>query len=1129
MAKTCLFFALVLAALISTSCILCSSTDQSALLAFKSYITDDPIQILAKNWTRGSDMCSWIGVSCDASQEHVTALNLSMMSFKGTIAPHIGNLSFLTSLDLKSNQISGSLPIVLFNMPALRVINLSDNALSDNLPVNMCSNHSRLKALYLSSNQLHGEIPASLYSCRELQYLSLENNTFDGRLAKEIGNLTNLKHLYLGTNVIHGEIPLQIGNLRSLEHLRMGSNFLTGPVPSTLFNISSLETINLSRNKLSGVLSSDIQWNLPLLRDLNLQTNLLTGQIPSGLWGCKLLQMLSLAENSFTGSISKQIGNLTLLKGLNLDTNNFTGTYKIQWLSVHILAGVLPAEIGYLNLELLFVPSNKLSGEIPYEVFNSSTLRIITLQFNQFYGHLPRGIGLWLPNLEELYLGNNRLSGSIPVSLSNASKLTILEMSTNQFSGYIPNTLGSLRSLRRLHLGENNLTRESSSTELRFFYSLTNCRYLQVLELSMNQFHGSLPAVVGNLSTSLQIFSAFNSRIKGEIPIGIGNLSSLNMLTLDSNELTGIIPSTIGRLKYMERIYLEHNKLNGSVPYEICLLEKLGDLYLSDNQLSGLIPACLGELPSLTRLYLDSNKLTSNVPSTLWKCVDLIGLNLSTNYLSGYLPSEVGNLRAITEMDFSWNQFSGNIPATIGGAQSLNYLVLSHNKLEGPIPPSLGNLKGLEILDMSNNNLSGKIPKSLESLRYLRYFNISFNELEGEIPTGGPFQNFTGQSYLQNDGICGEPRLKVRMCPASATQKESGSRNIAFLKYTLPLIVAATLLVAVAFLLKRRRNQKIILTQEDSLPHSLRRFTYHELLQATNGFGESNLLGVGSVGSVYKGELLDGTVVAVKVFNMQFEGASKSFDAECEVLRNVRHRNLTRLISSCTHLDFKALILEWMPNGSLEIWLHSEKYCLNFLQRLNLMIDVASALDYLHCRCSTPIIHCDLKPSNVLIDNYMIAHVCDFGIAKLLGEQEFLAQTKTLGTIGYMAPEYGMEGIVTARGDVYSYGILLLETFTRKRPTEEMFSGEMSLKDWVKESLSSSEVLDTKLRERNDKYLPIKNLCALSIFNLAMDCLRNSPVQRIDMEDVLNKLYKIKTLFLEQCHLIDSEVNDYEV
>ena len=136
---------------------------------------------------------------------------------------------------------------------------------------------------------------------------------------------------------------------------------------------------------------------------------------------------------------------------------------------------------------------------------------------------------------------------------------------------------------------------------------------------------------------------------------------------------------------------------------------------------------------------------------------------------------------------------------------------------------------------------------------------------------------------------------------------------------------------------------------------------------------------------------------------MQFEGALKSFDAECEVLRNVRHRNLTKLISSCTNLDFKALILEWMPNGSLETWLHSEEYCLNFLQRLNIMIDVASALDYLHCRCSTPIIHCDLKPSNVLIDNYMIAHVCDFGIAKLLGEKEFLAQTKTLGTIGYMA------------------------------------------------------------------------------------------------------------------------------
>lgn len=109
----------------------------------------------------------------------------------------------------------------------------------------------------------------------------------------------------------------------------MESSSLTGPVPSTLFNISSLEIINLSKNKLSGSLSSDILWNVPLLKDLRLQTNLLTGQIPSGLWGCERLQMLSLGENNFTGSISEQISNLTVLRGLNLESNNFTGTSKI--------------------------------------------------------------------------------------------------------------------------------------------------------------------------------------------------------------------------------------------------------------------------------------------------------------------------------------------------------------------------------------------------------------------------------------------------------------------------------------------------------------------------------------------------------------------------------------------------------------------------------------------------------------------------------------------------------------------------------------------------------------------------------------------------------------------------------
>ncbi|XP_041026918.1 receptor kinase-like protein Xa21 [Juglans microcarpa x Juglans regia] len=172
----------------------------------------------------------------------------------------------------------------------------------------------------------------------------------------------------------------------------------------------------------------------------------------------------------------------------------------------------------------------------------------------------------------------------------------------------------------------------------------------------------------------------------------------------------------------------------------------------------------------------------------------------------------------------------------------------------------------------------------------------------------------------------------------------------------------------------------------------------------TNGFSSNNFLGEGCFGSVYQGTLSDGMNIAIKIVNLQVKGAFKSFDAECEVLRNICHRNLVKIITICSNIDFKAIVLEYMPNGNLKKWLHSQDYYLNILQRLNIMIDIASTLEYLHHGHSTTIIHCDLKPSNVLLDEEMVAHVADFGMAKLFDDRDSKMQTMTLATLGYMAP-----------------------------------------------------------------------------------------------------------------------------
>ncbi|KAI5331360.1 hypothetical protein L3X38_021486 [Prunus dulcis] len=618
--------------------------------------------------------------------------------------------------------------------------------------------------------------------------------------------------------------------------------------------------------------------------------------------------------------------------------------------------------------------------------------------------------------------------------------------------------------------------------------------------------------------------------MRGNIPIGIGNLSSLVALELGYNQLSGSIPTSVGRLGDLQGLNLGGNKLQGYIPYQLCQLDNLAYLYLGSNQLSGSIPSCLGNLaPSLRSLSLEFNLLTSTIPSSLWKLTYLLHLNVSSNSLIGPLSQDIGNLKVVLEVDLSNNHLSGVIPSTIGPLRDLVNLSLANNNLEGPIPSSFHYLLSLQLLNLSRNNLSGVIPKSLEALSLLKHLDLSFNRLQGEIPTGGPFQNFYAQSFVSNNALCGAPRLHFPPCKNTTLEP-----NWKKAKYIIPGIISVILLVAsISMFVLRRKGNVEVAGEATSLPQLLwRRISHLELLRATNGFNENNLLGSGGFGSVYKGTLSDGIDVAVKVFSLQLEGAFRSFDRECEMLSNIRHRNLIKIISCCSELDFKALVLNYMPNGSLEKCLYSQDYSLNILQRMNIMIDVAVAVEYLHHGYSVPIVHCDLKPNNILLDDDMVAHVADFGIAKLLGGGDSIIQTMTLATVGYMAPEYGLEGMVSIRGDVYSFGILVMETFTRRKPTCEMFVGEMNLKQWIANSLvlpdaMIDEVVDASLlctQQEDDDHVR-KRDCLSSIMRLALACCAESPEERINMEEAVATLKKIKIKFLKDAAPAAAQIN----
>ncbi|KAG8378361.1 hypothetical protein BUALT_Bualt08G0129400 [Buddleja alternifolia] len=1171
-----------------------SSIDQDALLAFKINITPDSYGILAKNWSTDTSVCYWIGVSCGIKHRRVTALNLSDFNLRGTIAPHLGNLTFLISLDisfnnftgiipdelsnlrhlkemnvgfnffsgevpswlgnlpeiqhihLNNNTLTGKIPLSLFNttsklqslnlqynqftagsipygifkMSSIRDINLRGCSLSGTLPSDMCNNTPKLKTLYLSMNRLYGKIPPTICKCRDLEELLLSYNHFDGNIPSEIGSLVNLKILALGNNSFGGGIPKQLGNLTSLNYLYLDNNKLTASeLPHEHSNLAYLEEFSVSNNALSSSIPS-FMFNISMLKVMNLQSNHFSGNLPSTIdSGLSLMNL----EELYLGGIPNQLGNLTFLKYLRLRYNKVT-VFAQQWkyfikfkICLIIMAGGLPHELSNLvYLENFDICYNSLSGSIPSFLFNISTLKILCLASNHFSGSVPStiGMGLSLFNLEQLYLADNRLTGAIPTYINNASKLILLEINSNLFSGPVP-SFGNLRLLRILGIWENNLT-----GDLRFISSLTNCRHLQALEISINPLNGILPTSVGNLSTSLQDFRVDECNITGPIPFEIGNLTGLRVLSLTLNQLTGFIPTTFGNLKQLEGIYLNDNRLRGYIPPDLCQMNNLVEFYVNGNMLTGAIPDCLGELTSLRKVYLGSNNLNSTLPSNFWNLLDLLELNLSSNYLNGQISSEIGSLKVINILDLSWNQFSGDIPNSIGSSQSIEFLSWAHNKFEGSIPKSLGNIINLRSLDLSNNNLSGVIPNSLEGLRYLEYFNVSYNKMEGEIPTGGPFVKFTSQSFIQNSALCGATRFHVLPCAQTHTRTKPKNVYVLLVKYILPPIISTIILMIFILVLIRRtkKHNKIPAPDDILLGIAWRRISYQELVHGTSAFNEINLLGRGGFGSVFRGTLSDGLNVAIKIFNLQLEGVSKSFDTESEILSTVRHRNLVRIIGCCCNTEFKALILTYMSNGSLEKWLYFESYCLDVLQRVKIAIDVALALEYLHHGHTFPVVHCDIKPSNILLDEDMTAHVADFGLSKLFDEGEIVIQTNTLATVGYTAPEYGSEGKVSTNGDVYSYGILLLEMFTMKKPTDDMFSEEMSLKDWVSETLlqenAVNDIVAPVLLTREDPDFSAKKKCVSSVFGLAMECLAFSPEERINAVQIVAALQKIKTRFL---------------
>ncbi|KAL4597049.1 hypothetical protein ACB092_12G207400 [Castanea dentata] len=950
--------------------------------------------------------------------------------------------------------------------------------------------------------------------------LDLTSYDLHGSISPYIGNLTFLMVIRLCNNSFYGEIPQKICHLFRLQGLFLCNNMLEGEIPSSLSNCSNLMHINIAFNKLKG-------------------------RIPSKLGNLMKLKTIALRSNNLTGGIPPSLGNLSSVAYLDIGRNN--------------LGGNIPDAIGQLkSLIALAISFNKLSGTIPSSLYNVSSLQIVAVVGNQLNGTLPASMGINLPNLQQLLFGENEFSGPIPTSLCNATHLRRVFLPWNNILGSVPTTLGNLLDLHELVLTNNNLGRS-----LKFLTYLTNCSKLEVMDLSINRFGGVLPNSIANLSNQLTFLFLGQNEISGTIPASLANLDKLIALGLDYNHFTGIIPASFGRFQKMQVLGLSGNSLSGEIPTSIGNLTELFQLYLNENLFEGTIPPSIVNCQLLQLLDISLNKVNGSIPQHpgLFS-LSLVFLNLSHNSLTGKLPFEVANLKNINKLDVSNNNLSGEIPTSIGSCLILEHLYLQGNSFKGAIPSSLASLRGLRQLDVSQNNLSGSLPKGLEMLPFLEFLNLSFNNFEGEVPAEGIFKNTSVISLIGNTNLCGGiPKLQLPKCPVKVTKPRSSIRfKLAIVIISLVLFFFLFSFLFVFYWMKKSKKKSCSMAPTIDL---LQNVSYKELYQATSGFSPNNLIGSGSFGSVYKGALdQEERLVAIKVLNLQQKGASKSFMAECSALRNIRHRNLVKILTCCSSMDyggnqFKALVFEFMTNGSLDIWLHPgipnkhQSRNLSLLQRLNVAIDVASAIDYLHNHSAQPIVHCDLKPSNVLLDHNMVAHVSDFGLARLLSitDGSSTSSIGIKGSIGYAAPEYGMSGEASMEGDVYSYGILLLEMFLGKRPTDEMFKNDFNLHNFAKMGLPERvvqivdpillprEVVATPIaivatrEDNNDNEIhvdedaqgSISNLsqmdanmhkCLVSILEIGLACSMESPKERMKMEEVTRELHLIKNAYL---------------
>ncbi|XP_047329217.1 receptor protein-tyrosine kinase CEPR1-like [Impatiens glandulifera] len=921
-----------------------------------------------------------------------------------------------------------------------------------------------------------------LSSCQSIitnqsQFFTLMKQTLSGPRLSDWDDQTETKHFCNFTGISCNEK----GNVIQID---ISGWSLSGTFPDFVCSyLPELQILRLGNNKIQKKFPVGIE-NCSRLEELDVNHLLLTGPLPE-LPRLKSLRLLDLSYNSFSGDFPMSITELTNLESLNLNENGNLNLWK------------LPESLSNLTkLNTLVLMTCMLHGNIPKWIGNMTSLVDLELSGNYLVGRIPSELGL-LKKLEQLEIYYNQLEGPIPYELGNLTELTDFDMSVNKLSGKLPESLSYLPNLKVLQLYNNSLT-------------------------------GEIPIGFEN-STTLTMLSLYDNLLTGEVPRGLGSVSPLVVFDVSENQLSGKLPTRLcdgGKLLYF--LVLE-NMFDGEIPEKYSRCESLLRFRVSHNRLEGSIPTGILGLPHVSILDLSYNKFNGTIGETIGGAKNLSELFIENNSLSGPIPSEISRAANLVKIDLSNNLLSGPIPSEIGNLRKLNSLMVQGNKLSYSIPESLSSLKSLNILDLSDNLFTGDIPGCLGEL-LPNSMNFSHNQLSGPIPPafikGGLIESFSG-----NPGLCVpdfDSTASHRNFPVCSQPYRYNRRKVNcdwFIGISVGMVI-----IGIVLFLKRRFTKHDNTSSSPFFSYDVKSFhrvsfDQREIVQA---MVEKNIVGQGGSGTVYRIGLTNGDVVAVKrLWSRRAKDSTaedrvflaKELKNEVETLGSIRHNNIVKLYCCFSGLDCSLLVYEYMPNGNLWDALHKGKTNLDWPIRHQIAVGIAQGVAYLHHDLLPPIIHRDIKTTNILLDVNYQPKVADFGIAKVLQARGRDSTTTVIaGTYGYLAPEYAYSSKATTRCDVYSFGVVLMELITGKRPVEAEFGENKNIVYWASTKVVTKEgaidILDKRLSEMYKDDM-------IKALRVAIRCTCKTPALRPTMGEVVQLLMEADPCKFGSCKPYD--------